>query len=115
LRRGWGGLVSRFLLHEGAVSDARMTVTWMDVAPGSGQRAHSHAPEQIYVVVRGWGRMRVGDEGRLVVEGHMIFIPPNTVHGRENASDEVLTHVSAATPTVDWRAFYDEGPLRQRT
>jgi len=43
----------------------------------------------------------------------VVFIPPNTFHGIENASDEVLTHVSAAaTPTVDWRAFYDEGPLR---
>jgi quercetin dioxygenase-like cupin family protein len=115
LRRGRDGLVSRFLLHEGAVSDARMTVTWVDVAPGSGQRAHSHAPEQIYVVVKGWGTMWAGGEERLVVEGDVVFIPPNTVHGIENASDENLTHVSAATATVDWRAFYDEGPLRQRT
>ncbi len=50
-----------------------------------------------------------------MVEGDVVFIPPNTVHGIENVSDENLTHVSAATPTVDWRAFYDGGPLRHRT
>jgi hypothetical protein len=34
------------------------------------------------------------------------------VHGVDNISEKALTHVSAAT--VDWRAFYDEGPLRPR-
>jgi hypothetical protein len=29
-------------------------------------------------------------------------------------ADEVLTYVSAATLTIDWEAFYDEGPLRAR-
>ncbi len=44
--------------------------------------------------------------------GDLIFIPPDAVHGIENHSDEVLTYISAATPTVDWEAFYDTGPLR---
>jgi quercetin dioxygenase-like cupin family protein len=100
LRRERDGLVSRILLHEGDVSDARLTVTWVDVAPGSGQRAHSHAPEQVNVVVRGRGRMRVGDEERLVVEGDLSFIPPDAVHGIENASDEVLTYTSRRPPPL---------------
>ncbi len=45
-----------------------------------------------------------------MVEEDLIFIPSDAVHGIENASDEVLTYVSASTPTVDWGAFYDEGP-----
>ncbi len=109
------GLVSHILLHEGDVPGARLAVTWVDVAPGSGQRPHEHAPEQVYVVVRGRGRMRVGDEERAVDEGDAIFIPPGVVHGIENASEEVLIYVSAATPTVDWRVFYDEGPLGPRS
>jgi mannose-6-phosphate isomerase-like protein (cupin superfamily) len=112
-RRERDGLVSHILLHEGDVPETRLTVTWVDVTPGSGQRPHDHAPQQVYVVVR--GRMRVGDEESLVEEGDLIFIPPDTVHGIENVSDEVLTYVSAATPPVDWRSFYDEGPLRPGT
>ena len=111
-RRERDGLVSHILLHKGDLPGARMTVTWVDVAPGSGQRLHSHAAEQVYVIVRGLGKMRVGDEERWVEAGDLIFIPPEVVHGIENSSDEVLSYVSAATPTVDWEAFYDTGPLR---
>ena len=101
-RREKDGLVSHILLHKGDVPVARLTVTWVDVAPGSGQRPHEHAPEQVYVVARSRGRMRVGDEERAVDEGDVIFIPPGVVHGIENASEEVLTYVSAATPALDW-------------
>jgi mannose-6-phosphate isomerase-like protein (cupin superfamily) len=114
-RRERDGLVSHILLHAGDFPETRLTVTWVDIDPGSGQRSHSHAPEQVYVVVRGRGKMKVGDEERLVTEGDLIYIPPDTLHGIENRSDEVLTYVSAATPTVDWEAFYDTGPLRART
>ena len=58
--------------------------------------------------------MKVGDEERLVVEGDLVYIPPDTIHGIENLADEVLTYLSAASPTVDWEAFYDTGPLRAR-
>ena len=114
LRRERDGLVSRILLHGGDLPETRLTVTWVEVAPGSGQRSHSHAPEQVYVIVGGRGRMKVGDEELLVGEGDLIHIPPGTLHGIENLADEVLTYVSAATPAVDWEAFYDTGPLRAR-
>ena len=114
LRRDRDGLVSHILWHAGDLPETRLTVTWVNVAPGSGQRPHSHAPEQVYVIVRGRGRMKVGDEERLVVEGDLVYIPPDTIHGIENLADEVLTYLSAASPTVDWEAFYDTGPLRAR-
>jgi mannose-6-phosphate isomerase-like protein (cupin superfamily) len=114
-RRERDGLVSHILLHAGDLPETQLTVTWVDVAPGSGQRPHSHAPEQVYVVVRGRGRMRIDDEERFVSEGDLVYIPPDTLHGIENISEKVLTYVSAATPTVDWEVFYDTGPLRART
>ncbi len=111
-RRERDGLVSRALLGGRDLLETRMTVTWVEVAPGSGQRPHSHAPEQVYVIVGGRGKMKVGSEERVVMEGDLIHIPPDTVHGIENPSDEVLTYVSAATPAVDWEAFYETGPPR---
>jgi mannose-6-phosphate isomerase-like protein (cupin superfamily) len=62
--------------------------------------------------VRGRGKIKVGSEERVVMEGDLIHIPPGTVHGIENPSDEVLTYVSAATPAVDWEGFYETGPPR---
>ena len=110
LRRERDGLVSHILLHAGDIPETQLTVTWVDVDPGSAQRSHSHAAEQVYVVVRGWGRMKVGDEERVAASGDLIRIPPDALHGIENPSDEVLTYVSAATPTIDWEAFYDANP-----
>jgi mannose-6-phosphate isomerase-like protein (cupin superfamily) len=45
----------------------------------------------------------------------MVFIPPGVVHTIENTLEEALTYISAAAPTVDWRVFYDEGPLGPRS
>jgi mannose-6-phosphate isomerase-like protein (cupin superfamily) len=59
--------------------------------------------------------MRVGDEERPAAEGDLVYIPSNMAHSIENTSDRVLTYVSAATPNVDWQAFYDTGPLWDRS
>ena len=114
-RRERDGLVSHILLEKGDVPGGELTVTWVDVAPGSAQISHKHVPEQVYVVVRGRGLMRVGDEERPAAEGDLVYIPSNMAHNIENISDQVLTYVSAATPNMNWQAFYDTGPQRARS
>jgi mannose-6-phosphate isomerase-like protein (cupin superfamily) len=68
-RRERDGLVSHILLEKGDVLGSELTITWVDVVPGSTQRPHDHWPEQVYVVVGGRGSMKVGDEERLVARG----------------------------------------------
>ncbi len=51
-------------------------------------------------------------EGSRSEAGDLILIPPGAMHGIENPSGEMPTYASAATPTVEWEAFYDAGPLR---
>jgi quercetin dioxygenase-like cupin family protein len=107
LSRG-DGLVSR-LLHSGDVPGTALTVTWVEVEPGSSQVLHSHDPEQVYVVLAGEGRVTVGDDRERVVAGDLVHIPSNTEHGVENTGEETLEYVSAATPTVpteDLEEFY---------
>lgn len=113
--RGRDGLVSRVLLQRGDVAGGGLTVTWVDVAPGSAQRVHDHAPEQVYVLVAGRGLMRVGDEEREAAAGDLVYIPSGEPHGIKNVSGEVLTYVSAATPAQDVEAAYDTGQLRERS
>ncbi len=59
--------------------------------------------------------MRIDEEERFVAEGNLVDIPPDTLHGIKNPSDEALTYISAATPTADWEPFYDTGPRQART
>lgn len=108
------GLVSHILLQQGDVSDTQLAITWVDVAPRSSQKPHSHAPEQVYVIIKGKGLMRVGEEKQDVTEGDLIYIPPNVVHSIENLSNDMLTYISAATPSIDIKAIYDKGELQIR-
>lgn len=64
------------------------------------------------MVTAGKGRMLVDGEEREVGPGDLVYVPSGAVHGIENASGEVLTYVSAATPALDAEAAYDRGQLR---
>ena len=110
LSRG-DGVVSRLLHSEKDATDTELTVTWVEVEPGSEQVLHSHAPEQVYVTVAGEGRMRVGGTERDVSAGDAVHIPSNTEHGIRNTGDETLEYVSAATPAFpreQVEGFYEE-------
>ena len=58
--RKHGSLVPQILLQEGDVPGAGLTVTWVDVALGSGQRPHDHGAEQVCVVQGGRRETRIG-------------------------------------------------------
>jgi mannose-6-phosphate isomerase-like protein (cupin superfamily) len=105
------GLVSHILLEEGDAPGGEMSITWVAVEPGNEQPQHSHGPQQVYVITRGSGRMKVGEEERDVSAGSMVFIPSNTEHGIVNTGDETLTYVSAATPAFPVTQLYDAGQI----
>jgi mannose-6-phosphate isomerase-like protein (cupin superfamily) len=104
-----GRLRSHFLMDAGDLGSRNLTVTWVDVPPGAEQRAHSHPDsEQIYVIVRGEGRMMVAGDEQDVGEGDLVFIPPATSHGIVNRGSETLVYVSAASPPVSMEELYRE-------
>jgi mannose-6-phosphate isomerase-like protein (cupin superfamily) len=104
-----GRLRSHFLLDAGDLGCRNLTVTWVDVPPGSEQRSHSHPDsEQVYVIVRGRGRMRVAGDTEQVGEGDLVFIPPGAEHRIANDGSEPLVYVSAASPPVSMVELYSE-------
>jgi mannose-6-phosphate isomerase-like protein (cupin superfamily) len=110
-KRELEGLVSHILLEEGDAAGGELSITWVDVEPGAQQPPHSHGPQQVYVITRGSGRMRVGDDEHDVTTGHLVFIPPDTEHGIVNTGNETLTYVSAATPAFPVTDMYDAGQI----
>jgi hypothetical protein len=107
-RRERDGLVSHILLHAGDLPEARLSVTWVDIGPGSLGKACTATLRSRSTSSLGDGE----DQGRRRGAGDLIYIPPDTLHSIENPSDEVLTYIAAATTAVDWEAFYDTGPLQ---
>src|SRR5207248_764248 len=104
-----GRLRSHFLMDAGDLGSKNLTVTWVDVPPGAEQRRHSHPDsEQVYVIVRGSGRIRVAGDTEHVGEGDLVFIPPGAEHDIKNDGSDPLVYVSAASPPVSMAELYDE-------
>ena len=108
------GLSCHLMLQETDVRGDSLAVTWVDVEPGARQIPHRHSPEQVYVIVKGSGLMRVGDEEQSVSVGDIVYIPGNVIHGIRNTAEETLTYITAATPGFDIHAFYDAGQAMKK-
>ena len=111
-RREREKLTSIGLLARGEAAGDQLAATWVDVAPGGRQIPHDHPEVQIYIIVSGRGRMRVGDEWQEVSAGELVHVPSGLKHGIENTGDGVLTYVTAATPAFDYAEAYDRGQLQ---
>ncbi len=111
-----GGQNSHLLLKKGQFGSRNLVVTWVDCEPGGEQRMHVHqAEEQVYIIVRGHGLMKTGDEEKEVDAGTLIFVPPGTAHAIRNTGDNTLTFVSAASPPMDVEALTDYFAYKPQT
>jgi mannose-6-phosphate isomerase-like protein (cupin superfamily) len=64
------------------------------VPPGGNVGLHVHSrTEEIYFIVSGRGRMRVGDESRDVGPGDLILTPLHTAHSFQVVGDEPATFI----------------------
>lgn len=69
------------------------------VAVGTITTAHYHPrTEEIYYILSGTGRMRMGDEHRDVGPGDAIAIPPGTIHQIENNGSVELKFLCCCAP-----------------
>ena len=78
-------LRSHILMDAGELGSRHMSVTWIEVPPGTSQSLHSHEEsEQIYVVVRGDGKMSAAGDTAEMTVGDLCLIPPATDHSITN-------------------------------
>lgn len=97
----WHKLRTHVLMDAGEMGSRNMSVTWIDVPSGIDQGLHSHEEsEQVYVVVRGSGRMTVAGDTQEIAEGDLILVPPATDHSIANDGTGDLCCVSVQSPPV---------------
>lgn len=113
-KRQRAGLIAHILLQRGDTPSDNLAITWVEVEPGHRQEPHSHAPEQVYVVMTGSGQMQVGDDFTNVKAGDLVFISSNVTHGIENTGSGKLVYLSASVPAFDLEALYDRGQLKRK-
>jgi mannose-6-phosphate isomerase-like protein (cupin superfamily) len=103
----WHRLRSHILMDAGELGARNVSVTWLEVPPGVDQTLHSHEEaEQVYVIVRGSGKMSVAGDTESVGEGDLVLVPPATDHAIENDGAEALACISVQSPPVSVDELY---------
>ena len=70
--------------------------------PGRKIRPHFHRErEEVYVILDGKARLRLGDEYVEVGEGYVAYVPRGTVHAAESIGAEPLMLIFVSTPPYD--------------
>jgi mannose-6-phosphate isomerase-like protein (cupin superfamily) len=99
--KDWHQLRSHILMDAGELGSRHMTVTWLEVPPGSSESLHSHEEaEQVYVVVRGVGTLAAAGDTETLEPGDLALIPPASDHTIANQGEDELALLSVQSPAV---------------
>ena len=86
------------LLELGRVEHISQHLVWIR----DREQPHRHdRHDLVAIIVRGSGKMRLGDEERAVGEGSILYIPRGTVHAFRNESGQVAMAYAIYTPAFD--------------
>lgn len=82
---------------------------WMGISkvdPGSCSNLHQHdVEEEIFYVVSGRGRIRVGKQEEDIEPGSCVYIPVGEPHQLFNTGDETLKILASASPPFNSHKF----------
>jgi mannose-6-phosphate isomerase-like protein (cupin superfamily) len=89
----------RELMHPGVHGNANQSLAEASVPVGGATAPHRHrVSEELYFILAGRGRMRLGDAEFSIEPGDTILIPPGTVHCLRNIGDETLRLLCCCAP-----------------
>jgi len=93
-----GSEIRELLAHRNSCI-RNQTLAEARLPPGGSTTPHFHPlTEEIYYILEGTGRMRVGEECRDVGRGDAIAIPPGAVHQITNLGSVVLKFLCCCAP-----------------
>lgn len=81
------GVVRNTLIGEQGERTA-FHVRYFEIAPGGNTSLERHEHEHVVVVLRGTGRVRLGDQVHAVGYGDTIYVAPNEVHQLANEATD---------------------------
>jgi quercetin dioxygenase-like cupin family protein len=104
----WDGIAAR------VVEGKELTLAVVELDPGAVAREHSHANEQLGIVLSGTMTFRIGDETRELGPGAMYTIPSSVPHEATAGPDGAVVIDVFAPPRADWGALEPGEPRPSR-
>lgn len=79
---------------------------------GQSTSPHSHpVTEEIYYILKGRGRIRVGDETGDLAPGDAVLLPPGVIHEAWNTEPDPLVFLCICAPAYE----HDDTEMEERT
>jgi unsaturated pyranuronate lyase len=104
----WEGVVSR------AIHAERMSMTLIELDPGTVVPEHSHENEQVGILLEGSLTFRVGEESKELGPGGTWRIAANVPHSVTTGPDGAVAFEIFAPVRADWHAIEREQPRAPR-
>jgi unsaturated pyranuronate lyase len=104
----WHGVTAR------AVHGQRVTFSVVELEGNTVIPEHSHANEQVGMLVAGTMTFRIGEERRELVPGATWSIPPNAPHEVETGPEGAVVVEVFAPGRADWAAIALDEPRAPR-
>ncbi len=71
---------------------------FVELEPNGKVPLHSHEQEEVYVILEGEGKIRVGEEVSKVRSGVAVYVPPHTEHELINDSHQLMKMMFTYSP-----------------
>lgn len=92
------GRTTRVLTGQNLLPTENFTAGYVVIQPKGRIPLHTHFNEEIYIIVKGIGRMRVGTEEQIVKAVSAIYIEPNAEHLLQNTGEDEMNMIFVYSP-----------------
>ena len=86
--------------------DIRYSLAHAKVKPGEATLPHKIKSSEVYYIMSGDGEMYINDEVEVVRQGHVIYIPANSIQYIKNMGNSELIFLCIVDPP--WKAENEE-------
>ncbi len=92
------GRTTKVLTGQNRLPTENFTAGYVVIQPDGRIPLHHHSNEEIYIILKGVGRMKVGVEEAVVGADSAIYIEPNVEHSLQNIENEPLVMIFVYAP-----------------
>ena len=92
------GRTTRVLTGPDLLPTKNFTAGYVVIQPNGRIPLHAHSNEEIYIFVKGTGKIKVASEEKIVEAVSAIYIEPNAEHLLQNTGDDEMVMIFVYAP-----------------
>lgn len=92
------GRTTTVLTGNNLLPTKNFTAGYVIIDPKGKVPSHNHPNEEVYIFVKGTGKMKVGSEEEMVAAVSAVYIEPNVNHSLQNTGDEEMIMIFIFSP-----------------